>query len=67
MILETDRLILRRFCKTDLVDLHEYLSDEEVVKFEPYHPMEIREAEQELEERIACDEMIAVVQKPMGR
>ena len=50
MILETDRLILCRFRKEDLQDLHEYLYDEEVVKYEPYHPMDIREAEQELEE-----------------
>ena len=36
MILETDRLILRRYRGDDLQDLYEYLSDEEVVKYEPY-------------------------------
>lgn len=35
IITETDRLILRRYCKQDLQDLYEYLSDEEVVKHEP--------------------------------
>ena len=50
MILETDRLILRRFRKDDLLNLYEYLSDEEIVKFELYHPMDIREVEHELEE-----------------
>jgi [ribosomal protein S5]-alanine N-acetyltransferase len=34
--LETERLILRRFQPGDGEDLHEYLSREEVVKFEPY-------------------------------
>lgn len=32
IIMETDRLIIRRYCKEDLQDLYEYLSDEDVVK-----------------------------------
>ena len=35
-ILETDRLILRMFSCDDWQDLYEYLSKEEVVKYEPY-------------------------------
>lgn len=35
-MLETDRLILRRFHKDDWQDLYEYLSDEAVVRYEPY-------------------------------
>lgn len=35
-ILETDRLIIRRFLQEDWKDLYDYLSKEEVVKFEPY-------------------------------
>ncbi|MDF2942155.1 MAG: family acetyltransferase [Herbinix sp.] len=35
-ILETDRLIIRRFIQEDWKALYEYLSKEEVVKFEPY-------------------------------
>ncbi|SHJ96125.1 Protein N-acetyltransferase, RimJ/RimL family [Clostridium cavendishii DSM 21758] len=35
-ILETDRLVLRRFSPDDWKDLHEYLSNELVVKYEPY-------------------------------
>lgn len=62
-VLETDRLILRRFCKGDLQDLYEYLSDEEVVKHEPYKPMGINEVEENLEWRISTDEMVAVVLK----
>jgi len=34
--LETNRLIIRRFNQEDWKDLYEYLSDEEVVKYEPY-------------------------------
>ena len=39
VIAETDRLILRRYRESDLQDLYEYLSNPEVVKFEPYRPM----------------------------
>lgn len=35
-ILETERLILRKFSCEDWKDLYEYLSKEEVVKYEPY-------------------------------
>lgn len=36
MVLETERLVLRRFNKDDWQDLYEYLSDEAVVRYEPY-------------------------------
>ena len=48
IIIETNRLILRRYCKEDLQDLYEYLSDEEVVKYEPYKPMNINEVKENL-------------------
>lgn len=67
MKIETDRLILRRFLGNDLLDLFEYLSDPEVVKFEPYRPMTLEEVRQELDLRIASDEMIAVEQKSTGK
>ena len=60
IIAETERLILRRYKKEDIQDLFEYLSDEEVVKYEPYKPMTLAEAEENLEWRISTDEMIAV-------
>lgn len=44
----------------DLQDLFEYLSDEKVVEYEPYKPMNIEEVKDELEWRISTDEMIAV-------
>ena len=63
IILETKRLILRKYCEKDLLDLYEYLSDEEVVKFESYKPMNMDEVQAELAERIPSDEMVAVVLK----
>lgn len=35
--LETDRLIIRKFSPTDWKDLYECLSNEEVVRYEPYN------------------------------
>ena len=59
-MIETDRLILRRYRKEDLQDLYEYLSDETVVRFEPYLPMDLNEVKEDLDWRISTDEMIAV-------
>lgn len=36
MLLETERLIIRYFSEEDKGDLYDYLSREEVVKYEPY-------------------------------
>ena len=60
VIAETDRLILRRYRESDLQDLYEYLSNPEVVKFEPYRPMSMDEVRHNLEWRISTDEMTAV-------
>ncbi len=59
-IAETERLILRRYQKEDVQDLFEYLSDKEVVKYEPYKPQTFDETQKNLEWRICTDEMIAV-------
>ena len=60
IIAETERLILRRYKKEDLQDLFEYLSDKEVVEYEPYRPLTLNETKENLEWRIGTDEMIAV-------
>lgn len=60
IIAETERLLLRRYTKSDLQDLYEYLSNPRVVKYEPYRPMSMEEAESNLDWRISTDEMIAV-------
>lgn len=67
MYLETERLILRGFRLSDLADLHEFLSDEETVRFEPYNPMDMEEAEKALAWRLESDEMIAVELKESGK
>ncbi|WP_322183247.1 GNAT family N-acetyltransferase [Neglectibacter caecimuris] len=60
VIVETERLILRRYRKSDLPDLFEYLSDAKVVEYEPYKPLSPEETESNLEWRIGTEEMIAV-------
>lgn len=40
--------------------MYEYLSDSNVVKYEPYKPMTMSEVENNLDWRISTDEMIAV-------
>lgn len=65
--IQTQRLILRRFSKHDLQDLYEYLSDAEVVRFEPYKPMSMQQAAENLDWRISTDEMIAVELKDGGK
>ncbi len=44
----------------DLTDLFEYLSDPQVVAYEPYQPMSLNEVRENLEWRIGTDEMLAV-------
>jgi RimJ/RimL family protein N-acetyltransferase len=60
IVAESERLILRRYTKEDIQDLFEYLSDKEVVKYEPYKPLSFDETKENLEWRISTDEMIAV-------
>lgn len=67
MIAISNRLILRRFLKSDLLDLFDYLSDPEAVTFEPYQPMSMEEVRNELDRRIVSEEMIAVALKSSGK
>lgn len=66
-LLETNRLILRRFQKKDLQDLYEYLSNPIVVAYEPYPPMTQEQAQEALLWRISTEEMIAVELKATGK
>ena len=61
--METERLILRRYNENDLNDLYEYLSDPEVVKYEPNKPLDMEATKGNLEWRISTEEMIAVETK----
>lgn len=67
MDMKTNRLILRRFRESDLDDLSRYLSDPEVLRYEPYKPMNGPQVEEELLLRIASEEMIAVEEAGSGR
>ena len=51
IIAETKRLILRRYQQEDLQDLYEYLSDREVVEYEPYKPLTFDETKENLKGR----------------
>lgn len=44
---ETERLLIRRFTELDWKDLYEYLSDEGVVKFEPYETFTLEQSKEE--------------------
>ena len=65
--IETERLILRNFEERDLNDLYEYLSDPEVVKYEPYKAMTLNEVRENLSWRKTTEEMIAVEDKHTGK
>lgn len=52
-IAETERLVLRRYAEKHPNDFYEYVSDPEVVKYEPYKPMTLDEASQNFEWRMS--------------
>ncbi len=58
--METERLILRDYKKEDFDDFYEYVSNPDVVKYEPYEAMTRKEAEDNLNYRITNPEFIAV-------
>ena len=62
-ILETERLILRKFSCDDWKDLHEYLSQETVVKYEPYDVYSEDKCKQEAVNRSQQDAFWAVCLK----
>ena len=67
MQLETERLILRKYRETDFEDLFAYLSDAQVVFFEPYKPMSEDEVRDNLAWRMSTEEMLAIEEKATGR
>ena len=58
--LVTDRLVIREFKEADGEDLYEYLSNEEVVKFEPYKAFTREEAYAEAKRRSEDNNFLAV-------
>lgn len=65
--METERLIIRRFKNEDWQDLYEYLSDEEVVRFEPYEPYSLESCKKEAIARAGHPAFLAVCLKDSGK
>lgn len=65
--METERLSIRRFSPEDWQDLHEYLSQENVVKFEPYGVFTQEECRQEAARRAGDPSFWAVYLKDCGK
>jgi len=63
VMMETQRLKIRRFNPDDWQDLYEYLSDEEVIRFEPYSAFSEEQAIKEAERRSNHDAFWAVCLK----
>lgn len=61
--METNRLIIRRFCEDDWPELFEYLSQEIVVKYEPYEVLDEEECKQEAIQRAQDNAFWAVCLK----
>ena len=61
--IETQRLIIRKFSPSDFTSLYEYLSDVNVVRYEPYEPYTREQAKREAEYRSRSDEFFAVTLK----
>lgn len=67
MELSTERLFLRRFEPEDWQDLYEYLSNPEVVKFEPYDAQTEEECRKAAEERAKSKDFWAVCLNESGK
>jgi RimJ/RimL family protein N-acetyltransferase len=67
LMLETDRLIIRKFIPADWQDLYEYLSLPETYRFEPGEPVSIEQAQQITRERSQGNDFFAVVLKSNQR
>ena len=67
MVIETQRLLIRPFDSADWEDLHEYLSDGQVVRFEPYGVFTADESRQEAVRRSNDPAFWAVCLKDGGK
>ena len=67
MVIETQRLLIRPFDPADWEDLHEYLSDGQVVRYEPYCVFTADESRQEAARRSSDPAFWAVCLKDSGK
>lgn len=65
--IKTERLLIRRFKADDWKDIHEYLSDENVVYYEPYEPFTEEESKEEAICRAKNEAFFAVCLKENGK
>lgn len=66
-MIETERLLIRRFKPSDAADLFEYLSLPETYRFEPGDPITMDEAADLAAERSETENFLAVVVKASGK
>ncbi|MFV0401417.1 MAG: GNAT family N-acetyltransferase [Oscillospiraceae bacterium] len=66
MQLQTERLIIRRFVPEDGQGLFDYISDEEVVRYEPYPPPTLEECRQWAKDRAKSESFWAVCLRESG-
>ena len=66
-VIETGRLIIRRFKVLDYADLHEYLSDPSIYLYEPGQPINLQQARELAAERSRGDAFRAVILKSENR
>ena len=64
--LETERLILRNYTMDDVPAVHEYVSSEEVSRYEDFWPLTVEEVAEGLSEWKDMDNRMAVVLKQTG-
>lgn len=65
--IETPRLILRPFRKSDHADLYEFLAQLEVDEFEGYPGITFENSRAQLDARIGSDEFLAMERKDNGK
>lgn len=63
----SERLIIRKFRAEDWKDMHDYLSDENVVQFEPYETFSEEESKEEAILRAENEAFLAVCLKETGK
>lgn len=61
--ISTERLLIRRIEASDWEDIYEYLSDEEVIRFEPYDALTQEQVKSETENRAGNESFYAVCLK----
>lgn len=57
---ETKRLVIRNFTMGDLLDYYEYLSDPDVVRYEPYKAQTMQQVKNNILELVNSNNMFAV-------